>query len=1194
MAVTSQGRVLVGGDNGTLLISNDRGISWSVRAQLGSYDLKQFAVHGDTIVAITGIGSVLVSNDGGEKWQARDKSIGALAAVVAVGDATFIAIDEILNVLRRSDDGGTTWQSTASEMPSMPVALSSVNAGRVLAVAADGSVFSSTDLGRSWQPHRERAAPNLRVIVADGQHTIAAGDAGVLLESRDGGDAWQTLAASRDLFNAAAVIGTTRGLIVGARGTILLTRDGGESWEPQSSGTVASLSGVDFATRRRAVIAGPENELLLSTDGGAHWSARKLPGASHPRDVAFSDAKRGIAVGDHTAPSSSVDIFVTRDGGDTWSTREALNGFATPAIDFADAQTALVTGGTAVGLSSDGGQSWQRQSVAASLSSIRVASGRYRTRVFVPAAGNAIWQLGATSRTVAREPWERAKSAAFIDADHGVIVGRNGTILRTEDGGKRWSRRISNTALDLNTVHYFSADRLLATASGRVFSSDDGGDSWQPVQYDRYPSPWLWLAAGLLLTVAGWQIRARTRRPEIAEQRASILDAAASDRPIGWRDPDPAGLRDIALGLSSFLRNRRTEAPLTIAVTGEWGTGKSSLMNLLRHDLQRAGFRPVWFNAWHHQSGENLLGSLLANIHAQAVPPLHTVAGWDFRLTLLGVRAKRFWLRLALTLFLITTLFFCYDHLGANAGKFMDALLDEKTGALESFRNAAGLLGFLAAVLAPLVGALRAVSAFGLQPGKLIAAVATPNNDEISRQQAGARYRFAREFADFTEALDPRTLVIFIDDLDRCRPENVVEVLEAVNFLVSSGRCVIVLGMARRWVETCVGLAFKELAVADSQSRDGGDDAAAASNDALSQGEEQRHFARNYLEKLINIEIRVPKLSSSAARAILQGQANAPAKNGFRYAFGSVLLQALPIAGWIVGAVLIVLAAANVANRLDALTATASVDPVVALLQPAGSATNGVKASSEDPASTPSTPSSTGNIAVDIAEATASPGWYLGAAVPVGLACLAFLSVLLFARKEVRTDDSPAFREALAALQPWILLGGHSPRSLKRFINHLRYLAMRFRSDKATKTTGERMRHAIAVWFGRETIETPVASAVRGAPPEEVLVALAAIYRCNEQWLEELTPWREERLANLIERDFAERIPDEAEREQIARQLVKSIEEFNHHFTATPLFIDAMSDRRHLVAFYEVMAAETVARPLADSEPPAAAQLRSA
>jgi hypothetical protein len=44
-------------------------------------------------------------------------------------------------------------------------------------------------------------------------------------------------------------------------------------------------------------------------------------------------------------------------------------------------------------------------------------------------------------------------------------------------------------------------------------------------------------------------------------------------------------------------------------------------------------------------------------------------------------------------------------------------------------------------------------------------------------------------------------MIIFIDDLDRCAKENVLEVLEAINFLVTSGHCYIILGMAREWVQ---------------------------------------------------------------------------------------------------------------------------------------------------------------------------------------------------------------------------------------------------------------------------------------------------------------------------------------------------------------------------------------------------------
>jgi len=52
-------------------------------------------------------------------------------------------------------------------------------------------------------------------------------------------------------------------------------------------------------------------------------------------------------------------------------------------------------------------------------------------------------------------------------------------------------------------------------------------------------------------------------------------------------------------------------------------------MNLLMADLKEYRFRPVWFNAWHHQKEEHLLASLLENIKSQAIPHWWTLDfGW--------------------------------------------------------------------------------------------------------------------------------------------------------------------------------------------------------------------------------------------------------------------------------------------------------------------------------------------------------------------------------------------------------------------------------------------------------------------------------------------------------------------------------------------------------------------------------------
>ena len=144
--------------------------------------------------------------------------------------------------------------------------------------------------------------------------------------------------------------------------------------------------------------------------------------------------------------------------------------------------------------------------------------------------------------------------------------------------------------------------------------------------------------------------------------------------------------------------------------------------------------------------------------------------------------------------------------------------------------------------------------AFGMDPSKLLATLSSQVRLRDASAQMSFRHQFAREFRDVTEALKPRTMLILIDDLDRCRPDNVLEILEAVNFLVSSGDCYIVIGMASDRVERCIGLGFKDVAEEMIDDPEG----------ALSGGDggksRRAEFAQQYLEKLINIEVPVPTM----------------------------------------------------------------------------------------------------------------------------------------------------------------------------------------------------------------------------------------------------------------------------------------------------------------------------------------------
>lgn len=86
----------------------------------------------------------------------------------------------------------------------------------------------------------------------------------------------------------------------------------------------------------------------------------------------------------------------------------------------------------------------------------------------------------------------------------------------------------------------------------------------------------------------------------------------------GASDADKLGLSAYEKGLEQFLRG--AETPITIALQGEWGSGKTSLMNVLQDNLcgedgKSGDYFPVWINTWEYSlmrdSGEALKQILL-------------------------------------------------------------------------------------------------------------------------------------------------------------------------------------------------------------------------------------------------------------------------------------------------------------------------------------------------------------------------------------------------------------------------------------------------------------------------------------------------------------------------------------------------------------------------------------------------------
>jgi hypothetical protein len=435
------------------------------------------------------------------------------------------------------------------------------------------------------------------------------------------------------------------------------------------------------------------------------------------------------------------------------------------------------------------------------------------------------------------------------------------------------------------------------SAAGTVLISPDAGRSWSdPARHHRSPAPWYGAVLFLVLMLV-----LLLRRPTLVVPAPSVADLLVSDRPIRKGDRDPLGFTRVALGLSRFIRNVRTEPPLTIAITGKWGTGKSSLMNLLQDDLRQYGFRPIWFNAWHHQKEEHLLASLLHKVQSEAAPPILHPGGLVFRARLLWLRAGRFrTLAMILAPIFVASVGYLASDFQEQPQRVLHGAVDvvrkivpdsdanvqpqaETAAAHGPARQGAeqgSLLAFMVLLISSVTTIWKGLRTFGGVPATLMTTMRGAFRLRDLKAQTGFRSQFETEFQEVTRALGPRAMVILVDDLDRCHPKNVLEVLEAINFLVSSGRCFVLLGMDRNFVEGCVGLGFedvaKELAGGERGSLDGrGPDAADQASGVKSpedrEREIRRDFAVQYLEKLVNIEVPVPSATAVQLGQLIAG-----------------------------------------------------------------------------------------------------------------------------------------------------------------------------------------------------------------------------------------------------------------------------------------------------------------------------------
>ncbi len=308
------------------------------------------------------------------------------------------------------------------------------------------------------------------------------------------------------------------------------------------------------------------------------------------------------------------------------------------------------------------------------------------------------------------------------------------------------------------------------------------------------------------------------------EETTQKVSPILHDRPTDKDALDFTPYRDT---LVDIIADPATMTPLTIGIFGGWGSGKTSLMQMVESELgavlagRQEEARTVWFNAWQYGKEEDLWRALLLQV-LDALRPSKPEAAADEQLEGLAAALHdppdlseelKAWRDLNRKL----------DDLQASLYRDVER---EEVGGLEidwgeiakgTAKGAIKIgLTFIPGVntLTKLIEAAQ--KGVGKTAADSIIEAFRREKTQVHIEHIRFLEQFRRQFEGLVkEQVTERgqKLVVFVDDLDRCLPEKAIDVLEAIKLFLDVSGCIFVLGLDQNVVARGIKVKYRDFAV---------------------------------------------------------------------------------------------------------------------------------------------------------------------------------------------------------------------------------------------------------------------------------------------------------------------------------------------------------------------------------------------
>jgi hypothetical protein len=232
-----------------------------------------------------------------------------------------------------------------------------------------------------------------------------------------------------------------------------------------------------------------------------------------------------------------------------------------------------------------------------------------------------------------------------------------------------------------------------------------------------------------------------------------------NDQPLGLSDDDRKdglGFRTYSQVISDTVRG--TSGPFTIGVFGEWGTGKTSLLQLIKKNLSEdSDCVTVWFNAWMYEREEHPLLPLLATI--------------------------------------VKTL--------SEENSFWSNISDQKENFINALRSVA--YGFASKAKLKIPGFAEIEASFIAKD--MIDRESMLKSDPLLDKSLyyNAFYKLST-----VKISQSKKIVVIIDDLDRCFPDKAIKLLESIKLVLAERGFIFIIGVSRKIIEGYLRHRYRE------------------------------------------------------------------------------------------------------------------------------------------------------------------------------------------------------------------------------------------------------------------------------------------------------------------------------------------------------------------------------------------------